>query len=151
MSRHAYDVNKRAEIARRKLAQQKLEQDQAESCKQKAKLGENMDEAWDYGEGTSAQGALGQWATAQERTPTPVPPAPACNVYEQLPDGSTLKHFPIAEAGSLISNEQAPQTDPKAYLKSCGSLGDPDKFEIAELLVTTGLLSSLLKRCDSVK
>ncbi|KAG8718700.1 hypothetical protein FRC09_012251, partial [Ceratobasidium sp. 395] len=86
-------------------------------------LRENIDKAWDYGKGTSAQGALGQWATAQEHTPMPVPPAPACDVYKLLPYGSVLKHFPITEVGSLISDEQAAEINPKAYLQSCRSLG----------------------------
>ncbi|KAG8748207.1 hypothetical protein FRC12_013885 [Ceratobasidium sp. 428] len=105
-------------------------------AEQDGKAGAN--EPWDYGEGTSAQGALGQWATAYKPAPTP-PPTPAPPTHEQLPDGTTLEFFPYAEAGSLISDEQRPETSPDAYLKSCGRLSDPDYFEIAELLMTTGM------------
>ncbi|KAG9088862.1 hypothetical protein FRC07_012460 [Ceratobasidium sp. 392] len=99
MSHHVYNVNRRAEIARQKRELEALEQARGPE--------ENMDEDWDYGEGTSAQGALGQWATAQERTPTPVPPAPApaFDKCERLPDGSIHQHFPIPEVGTPISDE----------------------------------------------
>lgn len=30
-------------------------------------------------------------------------------------------------------------TDMENYLRMCGSLADPDNFEVAELLMTTGL------------
>ncbi|KAG8756379.1 hypothetical protein FRC12_010597 [Ceratobasidium sp. 428] len=124
----------RAEIARRK-AQMLLENNGSEANDH------DVEEPWDYGEGTSAQGALGQWATAREPTPTPppVPPEPVRRASETLPDGSIIEHFPLAGAGSPISDEQMFETDPETYLKSCGSLGDPDKFEIAELLMTTGM------------
>ncbi|KAG8780467.1 hypothetical protein FRC12_022990 [Ceratobasidium sp. 428] len=129
---------RRAEIARRK-ARLLLE----ENGSQAGRDDENEEEPWDYGEGTSAQGALGQWATAHEPAPAPAPapvqPEPACRANERLPNGSILEHFPIAEAGSPISDEQTPEMDPETYLASCGSLGDPDAFEIAELLMTTGL------------
>ncbi|KAG8724614.1 hypothetical protein FRC09_016584 [Ceratobasidium sp. 395] len=51
--------------------------------------------------------------------------------------------FPNPNAGAPISDEKRgrPLTkeDLRDYLASCGPLGDPEKFEAAELLMTTGL------------
>ncbi|KAG9074442.1 hypothetical protein FRC06_010691, partial [Ceratobasidium sp. 370] len=79
-------------------------------------------------EGTSQQGSL----------PRP-PPVLAPTTPQTLPDGTTIEPFPLAEAGSPISDDQVNEEDSKSYLASCGDLADPDIFEIAELLMTIGL------------
>jgi hypothetical protein len=56
---------------------------------------------------------------------------------------SRTESFPISTAGAPISSEIRGQTmtreDLRDYLASCGPMGEPDKFEVAELLMTTGL------------
>jgi hypothetical protein len=69
-------------------------------------------------------------------------------VVESLVDSHTMQpsrveSFPISTAGSPISSEIRAQTmareDLQDYLASCGFMGEPEKFEVAELLMTTGL------------
>ncbi|KAG8796343.1 hypothetical protein FRC12_000060 [Ceratobasidium sp. 428] len=55
----------------------------------------------------------------------------------------TIDTFPIPTAGAPISDEKRESTlsrdDLRDYLAACGSMGDQKKFEVAELLMTTGL------------
>ncbi|KAG8710721.1 hypothetical protein FRC08_016801 [Ceratobasidium sp. 394] len=58
--------------------------------------------------------------------------------------GSTfVEEFLIPTAGALVSSEKKPRElskeDLRDYLASCGKMGEPAKFEVAELLMTTGL------------
>ncbi|KAG8713983.1 hypothetical protein FRC09_018122 [Ceratobasidium sp. 395] len=50
-----------------------------------------------------------------------------------------VEHFPGGTAGSPISNDSACPRNLEAYLESCGRLADPETFEAAELLMTTGM------------
>ncbi|KAG9086235.1 hypothetical protein FRC06_003209, partial [Ceratobasidium sp. 370] len=54
-----------------------------------------------------------------------------------------IEEFPFSSAGSPISDEKKPRDlsreDLRDYLASCGSLGELEKFELAELLMTSGL------------
>ncbi|KAG9124258.1 hypothetical protein FRC07_012231 [Ceratobasidium sp. 392] len=53
--------------------------------------------------------------------------------------GLFIEEFPDPFAGAPISKDHAPPPDLKAHMKSCGSLANPDNFEVAELLMTSGL------------
>ncbi|KAG8706213.1 hypothetical protein FRC08_001206 [Ceratobasidium sp. 394] len=53
--------------------------------------------------------------------------------------GFFIEDFPDPLAGSPISNDRAPPPDLDAHMRSCGRLKDPFNFEVAELLLTTGL------------
>ncbi|KAG8732169.1 hypothetical protein FRC10_001170 [Ceratobasidium sp. 414] len=60
------------------------------------------------------------------------------------PRGSCfVEEFPIPTAGAPVSDERKPHELSKGdlhdYLVSCGKMGEPAKFEVAELLMTTGL------------
>ncbi|QRV89202.1 hypothetical protein RhiJN_17220 [Ceratobasidium sp. AG-Ba] len=54
-----------------------------------------------------------------------------------------VEKFPIETAGAPVSDRrrgrELTREDLHDYLASCGSMGEPDKFEVAELLMTTGL------------
>ncbi|KAG8793582.1 hypothetical protein FRC12_002297 [Ceratobasidium sp. 428] len=141
---HIYNAAQRAELARRR-AEEEEEAEHQQGAADEMEVDAEGEEPWDYGEGTSAQGALGQWATACEPAPTP-PSTPIPPAYEVLPDGTILEYFPIPGAGSPISDEQLREENPETYLKACGTLSDPDYFEIAELLMTTGLSNASRNR-----
>ncbi|KAG8750294.1 hypothetical protein FRC11_010545 [Ceratobasidium sp. 423] len=53
--------------------------------------------------------------------------------------GLYAKDFPDPLAGSPISEECASPPDLAAYMRACGPMADPDHFEVAELLLTSGL------------
>ncbi|KAG8703755.1 hypothetical protein FRC08_002653 [Ceratobasidium sp. 394] len=57
--------------------------------------------------------------------------------------GSFVEEFPIPTAGAPVSSEKKgrdlSKEDLRDYLASCGKMGEPAKFEVAELLATTGL------------
>ncbi|KAG8773834.1 hypothetical protein FRC12_002290 [Ceratobasidium sp. 428] len=50
-----------------------------------------------------------------------------------------VERFPVATAGSPISEERACLRDLTTYLESCGKLASQECMEAAELLMTTGL------------
>ncbi|KAG8713804.1 hypothetical protein FRC08_012778 [Ceratobasidium sp. 394] len=54
-----------------------------------------------------------------------------------------VEEFPIPTAGAPVSSEKKvrdlSKEDLGDYLASCGKMGEPAKFEVAELLATTGL------------
>lgn len=56
-----------------------------------------------------------------------------------LKDGVYVECFPNKLAGAPISEEHAYRANPQAYLSSCGVLADLEHFEVAALLMTTGL------------
>lgn len=66
------------------------------------------------------------------------PTDPCC-----LSKSSSVDLFPISTAGAPISSAKRGPTlsrdDLRDYLASCGPMGDPEKFEVAELLMTMGL------------
>ncbi|QRV99083.1 hypothetical protein RhiJN_27102 [Ceratobasidium sp. AG-Ba] len=53
--------------------------------------------------------------------------------------GLYVEEFPDPLAGAPISNERIPEPDYEAYIKSTGTMADPDNFEVAELLMTSGM------------
>ncbi|KAG8738071.1 hypothetical protein FRC11_001641, partial [Ceratobasidium sp. 423] len=53
--------------------------------------------------------------------------------------GLYAEDFPDPLAGSPISEERASPPDLAAYMRACGPMADPDHFEVAELLLTSGL------------
>jgi hypothetical protein len=53
-----------------------------------------------------------------------------------------VKRFPNLHAGAPVSNIVASAPDLHSYLTGTGTLGNPELFETAELLMTTGLTSS---------
>ncbi|QRV93925.1 hypothetical protein RhiJN_21943 [Ceratobasidium sp. AG-Ba] len=53
--------------------------------------------------------------------------------------GLYVEEFPDPLAGAPISNEQIPEPNYEAYIKSTGTMADPDNFEVAELLMTSGM------------
>jgi hypothetical protein len=57
-----------------------------------------------------------------------------------------IDFFPSAEAGALISDNCTHEIDLCAYIQACGVLADPEQFEVAELLMTTGLTNSARDR-----
>ncbi|KAG9082249.1 hypothetical protein FS749_006997 [Ceratobasidium sp. UAMH 11750] len=62
---------------------------------------------------------------------------------EQEPGRPFVERFPIPTAGAPISDKKMgrklTKEDLHDYLASCGPLGDQEKFELAELSMTTGL------------
>jgi hypothetical protein len=53
--------------------------------------------------------------------------------------GWYIEPFPDPLAGAPISDEVLPPIDLEIYMRSCGEMAKPDNFEMAELLLTTGL------------
>ncbi|KAG8722468.1 hypothetical protein FRC09_006235 [Ceratobasidium sp. 395] len=60
--------------------------------------------------------------------------------------GLFVEDFPDPDAGAPISNERIPEVDLAAYMKSCGDLADPKHFEVAELLMTSGMTDEAKER-----
>jgi hypothetical protein len=50
-----------------------------------------------------------------------------------------VERFPDPRAGAPINDKTVAPVDLKAYMANAGNLGDPDHFDTAELLMTTGL------------
>ena len=87
--------------------------------------------------------------------PTPEPLASSCRIegtcegteqpssHLRSPRSSAIELFPIPAAGAPISSEKRgpmlSRDDLRDYLASCGRMGEKDKFEIAELAMTTKL------------
>jgi hypothetical protein len=59
------------------------------------------------------------------------------NINERVCGDPYVENFPISTAGAPISSETRPAPDLEEYLRSCGSLGDPKLFKMAELLMMT--------------
>jgi hypothetical protein len=57
-----------------------------------------------------------------------------------------VEFFPSPDAGAPISNDCTLEMDLRAYIQACGVLANPDHFEVAELLMTTGLTNSARDR-----
>ncbi|KAG8728145.1 hypothetical protein FRC11_011727, partial [Ceratobasidium sp. 423] len=55
--------------------------------------------------------------------------------------GIFVEPFPLRMAGIPIGLKRRDQVDLRKYLELCGPLGEPDLFETAEILMTTGLIS----------
>lgn len=87
---------------------------------------------------------------APELVPAESPPLPNfpkrdfIDVPRALPnDGAYIERFPGHLAGMPISADMTYLQDLQEYLASCGSLGGPDIFEIAELLMRPGLTNAI--------
>jgi hypothetical protein len=66
----------------------------------------------------------------------------ARNLGSKSPPGNAgivVEEFPNCLAGMPISDEVRPKPDLAAYIKARGVMGVPEHFEVAELLMTTGL------------
>ncbi|KAG9088511.1 hypothetical protein FRC06_001993, partial [Ceratobasidium sp. 370] len=65
------------------------------------------------------------------------------NTKRSASSGCFVEEFPILTAGAPVSSEKKgrdlSKEDLHDYLASLGKMGDPAKFEVAELLATTGL------------
>jgi hypothetical protein len=60
--------------------------------------------------------------------------------------GMYVEEFPDPLAGAPISSERAPEPNLDAYIQSTGRLGRPGYFEVADLLMTTGLTDDAKER-----
>ncbi|KAG8708547.1 hypothetical protein FRC09_001198 [Ceratobasidium sp. 395] len=54
-------------------------------------------------------------------------------------DGIFIEPYPVSSAGASIGTRNIDEADLRAYLESCGSLGDPELFDTAQVMMTTGL------------
>lgn len=87
-------------------------------------------------DGPPAKRFRGGEAGAAECEPT-LPPNPA-SVEQPI----HIKYFPTPTAGAPISSEKQTtftKEDLREYLGTCGRMGEPKKFDIAELYMTTKL------------
>jgi hypothetical protein len=57
-----------------------------------------------------------------------------------------VEFFPNVDAGAPISDDRTHEVDLHAYIQACGVLADPEHFEVAELLMTSGLTNSTRDR-----
>ena len=55
------------------------------------------------------------------------------------PGDPFVERYPVASAGAPLNNDRAHIPDMEQYMRTCGTLADPDHFDVAELLMTTGL------------
>ncbi|QRV76877.1 hypothetical protein RhiJN_19722 [Ceratobasidium sp. AG-Ba] len=53
--------------------------------------------------------------------------------------GLLVEDFPDPLAGAPISNERIPEPDLEAYVNATGTMANPKDFEVAELLMTSGM------------
>lgn len=53
--------------------------------------------------------------------------------------GLFVEEFPDSSAGAPLSSKRVRPPDLDAYMQSCGRMADPETFEAAELLMTSGL------------
>lgn len=60
--------------------------------------------------------------------------------------GLYIEDYPDPLAGAPISDEYAPTTNLAEYMRCCGPMADPEDFEAAELLMTTGLTDTAKDR-----
>ncbi|KAG8780267.1 hypothetical protein FRC12_023265 [Ceratobasidium sp. 428] len=60
--------------------------------------------------------------------------------------GLYVEPFPDPLAGSPISEERISPPDLKAYMRSVGRMAEPETFEVAELLMTSGLTDAAKDR-----
>ncbi|QRV93061.1 Zn-finger protein [Ceratobasidium sp. AG-Ba] len=69
--------------------------------------------------------------------------APKASTSRTSSGSVTVDFFPIPTAGAPVSDQKRRSTfsreDIRDYLASCGPMGEPERFEVAELLMTTGL------------
>ncbi|QRV92934.1 hypothetical protein RhiJN_20952 [Ceratobasidium sp. AG-Ba] len=97
--------------------------------------------------------------TSTSARPRPVRPTEPQNPsndsgYIDPKTGFYVVPFPDKLAGAPISDEELPPLDLEAYMRASGNLGDAHNFEMAELLLTSGMtdrtknrhLSSILYR-----
>ncbi|KAG9096299.1 hypothetical protein FRC06_008818, partial [Ceratobasidium sp. 370] len=100
---------------------------------------------------TPAEPSLERWAHSPSppplATPEPLPPLlpPQRGSATLIFDARRqlfVKPFPDPRAGAPINNRVAEALDLGAYMASMGNLGNPDDFETAELLMTTGLTNA---------
>ncbi|KAG9125113.1 hypothetical protein FRC07_008932, partial [Ceratobasidium sp. 392] len=54
-------------------------------------------------------------------------------------DGSWVEEFPIKMAGAAIGSQRRTEQDLQEYMELCRRLRDPELFETAKILMTTGL------------
>jgi hypothetical protein len=69
------------------------------------------------------------------RLSVPEPPTP----LRAAGDGTYVEDYPFGTAGAPINGLHKNERNLADYLRSCGKLGDPELFEAAEILMTTGL------------
>ncbi|CAE6461732.1 unnamed protein product [Rhizoctonia solani] len=60
--------------------------------------------------------------------------------------GMYVKEFPEPLAGAPVSDEHVPPLDLGAYMKLCGPMAELEHFEVAKLLMTSGM-SNVAKDC----
>jgi hypothetical protein len=56
--------------------------------------------------------------------------------------GLYVEDFPEPAAGAPILDKHRLPPDLEAYMRRCGPLADPDHFEVAELLMTSGMTNA---------
>lgn len=61
-------------------------------------------------------------------------------------DSTYVEDYPVSTAGAPIGEQHRNERDLAGYLRSCGKLGDPELFEAAEILMTTGLTGAARTR-----
>ncbi|KAG8769541.1 hypothetical protein FRC12_004893 [Ceratobasidium sp. 428] len=94
--------------------------------------------------------ALVDSAPTPDPTPNPIPnsnpdPDRTAGADSQKPRGYTkngvyIEPFPVRTAGAPISTKRKNNdANLREYLASCGALGDPELFETAQVMMTTGL------------
>ncbi|KAF8598797.1 hypothetical protein BDV93DRAFT_478147, partial [Ceratobasidium sp. AG-I] len=72
-------------------------------------------------------------------TPEVPPPPPAIDDPPRKPGDPFVERYPNASAGTPLNNDRVHKPDLEEYMRMCDTLGDLDNFEVAELLMTTGL------------
>ncbi|CAE7232083.1 unnamed protein product [Rhizoctonia solani] len=75
--------------------------------------------------------------TPGQPAPSNLPPTTHTRLYRYK--GLHVEEFPEPLAGAPISNERKPPPDLGAYMRRCGPMADPNHFEAAELLMTSGM------------
>jgi hypothetical protein len=75
-------------------------------------------------------------AAGPSRSPIPDPSLPR---LREAGDGTYIEDYPFSTAGAPIGSARRKDRDLAGHLRSCGRMGDPELFEAAEILMTTGL------------
>ncbi|KAG9090045.1 hypothetical protein FRC06_001241, partial [Ceratobasidium sp. 370] len=90
-------------------------------------------------------------ATAPSGSRSKVPPttqgdAPPVHGWVDRETGWYVEPFPDPLAGAPISDDLLLPVDLKAYMRSCRDMGNPEHFDMVELILTTGLKDSAKNR-----
>jgi hypothetical protein len=80
--------------------------------------------------------------STRQESPDPTLTTSRKRVHLRRYKGLYVEEFLDSLAGEPISNDCLPPRNLDTYMRSCGSMANPEDFEVAELLMTSGLTNA---------